>query len=76
LDAGGNLILHVGRYGNFDDAPGGKHGAKPGGDDIGIMSVRFISATDNYLVFGDWCERLVSLKLAYHAEETVPIKMK
>jgi hypothetical protein len=76
LDTNGNLVLHVGRYGNFDDAPGGKNGAKPGGDDLGLMSVRFISATDNYLAFGDWSERLVVLKLNYHAEETVPIQMK
>jgi hypothetical protein len=73
LDAAGNLIMHLGQYGNFDDAPGGKDGAKPGGDNIGIMSVRFISATDNYLVFGDWAERLVVLKLNYQAEESVGI---
>jgi hypothetical protein len=40
------------------------------------MLSRFVSATDNYLVFDDWGERLVVLKLAYHAEETVGIKMK
>jgi len=74
LDTNGNLVMHLGRYGNFDDAPGGERGAKPGGEDIGMMLVRFISATDNYLVYGDWDEKLVVLKLAYQAEETAPIK--
>jgi hypothetical protein len=73
LDTSGNLVMHLGRYGNFDDAPGSINGAKRGGEDIGIMAVRFVSATDNYLAFGDWGERLVVLKLDCHAEETVPI---
>ena len=73
LDTNGNLIMHLGQYGNFDDAPGGRNGAKPGGGNIGIMSVRFISATDNYLVYGDWAEKLVVLKLDYHTEESVAI---
>ncbi|MBA4387315.1 MAG: hypothetical protein C0404_04995, partial [Verrucomicrobia bacterium] len=73
LDSNGNLIMHLGEYGNFDDAPGGKSGTKVGGQDIKMMLVRFISATDNYLVYGDWSEKLVSLKLEYHAEESVAI---
>jgi hypothetical protein len=76
LDVNGNLIMHLGRYGNFDDAPGGKNGIKPGGTDVGMMTVRFISGTDNYVVFDDWGEKLVVMKLNYHAEEIVPIKMK
>ncbi|MBA4388967.1 MAG: hypothetical protein C0404_13380 [Verrucomicrobia bacterium] len=73
LDTNGNLIMHVGRYGNFDSAPGGKDGAKPGGDDIGITSARYLGGTDNYLCFEDWGERIVVLKLNYHAEETAGI---
>ncbi len=73
LDTNGNLIMHLGRYGNFDDAPGGKNGAKPGGVDIGIMLVRFVSGTDNYLVYGDWDEKAVVLRLDYHAEATAGI---
>jgi hypothetical protein len=73
LDTNGNLIMHLGRYGNVDDAPGGKNGAKPGGEDVGIMLVRFISGTDNYLVFDDWGEKIVVMKLNYHAEESVGI---
>jgi hypothetical protein len=38
--------------------------------DIRLTLPRFISGTDNYLVFDDWGERLVVLKLGYHAEET------
>ncbi len=74
LDTNGNLILHVGQYGNFDDAPGGKNGAKPGSDDIRIMLTRFLSATDNYLVYGDWAEKLVVLRLTYHVEATAGIR--
>jgi hypothetical protein len=73
LDTNGNLIMHLGRYGNFDDAPGGKNGAGAGGEDIGMLSVRFISATDNYLVYSDWSEKIIVLKLAYHVEESVQI---
>ena len=34
---------------------------------------RFPGVTDNYLCFDDWGERLVVLRLNYHAEETVGI---
>ncbi len=74
LDSNGNLILHIGRYGNFDSGMGSKSKVPVGGDGIGMMITRFISATDNYLAYGDWGERLMVLKLAYHAEETVSIK--
>jgi len=73
LDTNGNLVMHVGRYANFDSAPGGKDGCRPGGTDIGITSARYMSGTDNYLAFQDWGERLVVLKLDYHAEETCAI---
>jgi hypothetical protein len=73
LDTNGNVIMHLGRYGNFDDAPGGQNGCKPGGTDILMMGPRFVSATDNYLAYGDWGEKLVVLKLEYHAEATAGI---
>jgi hypothetical protein len=70
LDTNGNLIMHLGRYGNHDDA-----GAmKPGDTDIPMFMARFIGGTDNYLVFEDWGERLVVLKLDYHAGETASVK--
>jgi hypothetical protein len=73
LDTNGNLIMHIGRYGNFDDAAGGRNGCKPGGTDIGVMLSRFIAASDNYMVFDDWGERLVVMKLDYEEEATVPL---
>ncbi len=76
LDTAGNLILHIGSYGNFDSGSGPGSKVPVGGDGIGIFSPRFISGTDNYLCFADWAERLVVLKLNYHAEETAPIQLK
>jgi hypothetical protein len=67
LDTNGNLIMHLGRYGNYDDVLA----TKPGSTDIALTMPRFISGTDNYLAFDDWGERLVVLKLDYHAEEIV-----
>jgi hypothetical protein len=69
LDTNGNLIMHLGRYGNLDDALR----MKPGSPDIAMTLPRFISGTDNYLAFDDWGERLAVLKLNYHAEETAAI---
>ncbi len=73
LDTAGNLIMHLGSYGNFDEAPGGAKGTKPGGTEVKMLYPRFISATDEYLVYGDWAEKIVVLKLTYHVEESVPI---
>jgi len=73
LDTNGNVIGHVGRYANFDSAPGGPKGCKPGGTDIGMTSVRYIGGTDNYLAFEDWGEKMVVLRLEYHAEESAAI---
>ncbi len=75
IDTNGNLIMHIGRFANFDSAPGGKDGCRPGDTDIGMTNVRYIGGTDNYLAFEDWGERLVVLKLDYHAEETAAIMM-
>jgi hypothetical protein len=65
--------MHLGRYANFDTAPGGKEGCQPGSDDIGVTYPRYIGGTDNYLAFEDWSERLIVLKLTYHTEETIQI---
>ncbi|MFC1671943.1 hypothetical protein ACFL01_02285 [Planctomycetota bacterium] len=62
VDTAGNLVMHLGEYGNFDS----------GG--TSMFMVRFVSGTDNHLVFDDYGERLVSLKLNYHTEETTPIR--
>ncbi|MBA4387739.1 MAG: hypothetical protein C0404_07145 [Verrucomicrobia bacterium] len=70
VDTAGNLVMHLGRYGNQDSA----NAMKPGSDDITVFSPRFISGTDNYICFEDWGERLTVLKIAYHAEESVGIQ--
>ncbi|MBA4386793.1 MAG: hypothetical protein C0404_02360 [Verrucomicrobia bacterium] len=69
LDTNGNLIMHFGRYGTLDDALQ----MKPGSPDIVVNTPRFFGGTDNYLAFDDWGERLVVLKLGYHAEERAAI---
>ncbi len=71
LDTAGNLVMHLGRFGNQDDALA----MKPGAEDIPMSVVRFISGTDNYLCFEDNGERMIVLKLEYHAEETVEINL-
>ncbi|MBA4388322.1 MAG: hypothetical protein C0404_10100 [Verrucomicrobia bacterium] len=73
LDTAGNLILHVGQYGNFDSGNGPKSKMPVGGDGIGMFLARFLGGTDNYVAFDDRGERLVVLKLNYHAEETAGI---
>jgi hypothetical protein len=73
VDTNGNLILHIGQYGNLDSGDGPKSKIPVGGDGIAMSVVRFISATDDRLVFDDFSERLVCLKLNYHAEETAGI---
>jgi hypothetical protein len=70
LDTAGNLILHLGSYGNHDDALK----MAPGTADIRMFQPRFLSGTDHYLAFDDWGERLVVLRLGYHAEATAPVK--
>lgn len=74
LDANGNLVMHIGRYGNFDSASGPQSAVPVGGDGIAMSMVRFVSGTDNYLCFEDNGECLSVLKLNYHAEETVGLK--
>jgi hypothetical protein len=68
--------MHIGRYGNYDSWHGPQSKIPVGGDGIGLLVPRMMSGTDNYLCFQDWGERLVVLKLNYHAEEIVPINMK
>jgi hypothetical protein len=74
LDTNGNLIMHLGKYGNWDSAMGAKSKIPVGGDNIAVFVPRYMSGTDNYLVYESWSERLTVLKIAYHAEETVPIE--
>jgi len=73
VDTAGNLITHIGKYGNFDSASGPKSQVPPGGDGIGIFVARVISGTDNYLAFDCGGNRLMVLKLDYHAEAIAPL---
>jgi hypothetical protein len=70
VDTSGNLIMHLGKYGNYDSGLGAKSRIPVGGNNIAFFMPRFVSGTDNYLVVADWDERLVVLKLDYHVEET------
>jgi hypothetical protein len=74
LDTAGNLIMHLGQYGNFDSGFGAKSKIPVGGDNIALFNVRFVSGTDNYICFDDWSERLVVLKIAYHEEAEVGLE--
>jgi hypothetical protein len=64
--------MHLGRYGNWDDAAK----MKPGATAIENTLLRFVSGTDRHLCFEDWGERLQVLRLNYHAEETAQIRPK
>ncbi len=65
VDTNGNLIMHHGEFGNFDDAAGMPKGGKPI-----ITFNRFVSASDNYMVFDDFNERFPVFKINYHEEST------
>ncbi len=73
LDTNGNVITHVGRYGNFDSD--GRPGSRvpPGGDGVALIRGVYVSTTDNYFVIEDWNQRLIVVRLHNHAEEAVPI---
>jgi hypothetical protein len=63
LDTNGNLLMHLGRYGNADC------------EDISFAYAPCITGTDNYLCVSDiGNERLVVMKIGYHAQETVRLR--
>ena len=63
VDANGNLILHIGRYGNADD--GAIHFAFPS----------FVSVIDGWLFVSDaGNDRIVRVKLGYRTESAVPVR--
>jgi hypothetical protein len=72
LDTSGNLILHIGQYGNFDSGNGpGSLVPVTGADGLATTLIRYVSGTDNYLCVSDWGQRIILMKLNYHAEDTV-----
>jgi hypothetical protein len=75
LDTNGNLVMHIGQYGNLDSADGPASRIHPGGDGIGMFHPRAVGATDNYVVFSSWEEWVTALAIGYHAEETAAISV-
>ncbi len=82
VDKAGNLILHIGGYGNVDDgrplvAEGGPPDARPmGGDEVALMHPCFVGThTDRRIFISDYGNaRIVSVRLDYHAEEKIALK--
>jgi hypothetical protein len=82
LDSGGNLILRIGKYGNVEDGvplvkKGGPDNPRPvGGDEVALAKPTYLAAhTDRRLFIADYGNyRVLSVKLGYHAEETVALK--
>ena len=82
LDTNGNLILRVGRYGNVDDgtplikAGGPKNPRSVGGDEVALAHAAYLGIhTDRRLFIADAGNgRIVSVRLGYHASESVALK--
>jgi len=84
LDTAGNLILHVGRYGNVDEGvplaterkPGTWKPKPLGGDEVSfVYPVYLATHTDRRLFVADpGSGRIVSVRLGYHAERKVALK--
>ncbi|MCG3179140.1 MAG: hypothetical protein BIFFINMI_01471 [Phycisphaerae bacterium] len=82
LDSNGNLILRVGRYGNIDDGlplirdggPADPHAV--GGDEVALSYAPYLATlTDSRLFIADPGNgRILSVKLDYHATETVLLR--
>ncbi|MFO7899308.1 MAG: hypothetical protein R6V58_09630, partial [Planctomycetota bacterium] len=82
LDSAGNLILHVGRYGNVADGvpldrKGGPKAVRSiGGDEVSLVHACFVGThTDRRLFIADLGNaRILSVKLGYHASETIELE--
>ncbi|MEX0702355.1 MAG: hypothetical protein WD069_09695 [Planctomycetales bacterium] len=75
LDAAGNLILRVGRYGNVDSA--GPDSRVPlGGDEVGLFHAPYVAShTDKRLFIADTGnQRIASVRLDYHATRELPLR--
>lgn len=75
LDSAGNLILRIGQYGNLDSA--GPDSLVPlKGDGVGLFYAPYVATqTDKRLFIADPGNgRIVSVKLGYHASESVGLK--
>jgi hypothetical protein len=74
LDANGNLITRIGKYGNADSC--GPNSKEPlGGDEVGLIHPCFVGVhTDKRLFISDvGNDRIVSVKLDYYVNKILPI---
>jgi DNA-binding beta-propeller fold protein YncE len=83
LDSAGNLIMRIGQYGSVDDGipliadgPPVPNRRKLGGDEVALFMPKFLAThTDRRLFIADpGNQRIVSVKIDYHASETVALK--
>jgi len=79
LDRNGNLILRVGRYGNYDDGvPLVKEEASPHArsHEVSLFHAQYVGThTDRRLYIADAGNmRILGVKLGYHAEEKVALE--
>lgn len=71
LDANGNVITHLGRYGNVDDSEGD---LRSGGDGLRFAWMKAAAASDHALYVADRANRrILRATLSYKAEGTIPL---
>ena len=77
LDSAGNLICHIGQYGNID-SQGPKSLVPVGGDEVTMMHGAYLATeTDKYLYISDpGNDRVVKVKLGYSLNKIVEIPEK
>jgi hypothetical protein len=83
LDSNGNLLMHIGRYGNVDDGvplvPDMRVRTREprpvGGDEVALAYANFVAVyTDHRLFIYDAAnDRILCVKLDYHATQHVPL---
>ena len=75
VDANGNRICEIGRYGNADSGRGPRSPIRIGGDEIAVSDCAFVGVdSDRWLYLNDdGSGRIIRLKLGYHAQEIVNI---
>jgi DNA-binding beta-propeller fold protein YncE len=84
VDSAGNLILRIGQYGNVDDGKplieddGPPNPKSIGGDEVSLVHACFVGThTDRRIFISDLGnQRIVSVKLDYHAEHRLPLSGK
>jgi hypothetical protein len=84
LDTNGNLMLHIGKYGNVDDGVPmirdqrfrSREPRSIGGDEVALAYANYVvSHSDRRLFIADGANgRLLSVRLDYLAQEVLPLK--